>query len=79
MMDKVGEIATALIISAVISTGISVTKQQTQERLLEDNLKVTKELSHAVTDLKVQLAVFSERYVTHKDLEKKLQGDKDGS
>lgn len=79
MLDKISEVVTALVISAVISTGISIAKQQTQERLLEDNMKVTKELALAVTELRVQLAVFGERYVTREELEKKLKGGKDGS
>ena len=35
-------------------------------------MKVTKELALAVTDLRIQLATFGERYITREELEKKL-------
>ena len=81
MIDKLGEVAVALVVSAVISTGVSVSKQQTYERLLEDNLKVTSELASAVNKLETGLAVFGERYITRKELESTLdkrEGDYSG-
>ena len=72
-MSKATEIVTALVISGVVSVGISIKDQGVQGALLESNLKVTKELTLAVTDLRVQLAVFGERYVTREELEKKMK------
>ena len=72
MMDKAAEVVTALVISAVVSVGISIKEQEIQKVLLEENMKVTKELALAVTDLRIQLATFGERYITREELEKKL-------
>ena len=72
MMDKAAEVVTALIISAVVSVGISIKEQEVQKVLLQENMKVTKELALAVTDLRIQLATFGERYITRGELEKKL-------
>ena len=80
MMDKAAEVITALVISAVVSVGISIKEQEVQKILLQENMKVTKELALAVTDLRVQLATFGERYITREELEKKLtKGGSDGS
>lgn len=72
MMDKAAEVVTALVISAVVSVGISLKEQEVQKVLLQENMKVTKELALAVTDLRIQLATFGERYITREELEKKL-------
>jgi hypothetical protein len=72
MMDKVAEVITALVISAVVSVGISMKEQEVQKVLLKENMAVTKELALAVTDLRIQLATFGERYITREELEKKL-------
>lgn len=72
MMDKAAEVVTALIISAVVSVGISIKEQEVQKVLLQENMKVTKELALAVTDLRIQLATFGERYITREELDKKL-------
>lgn len=80
MMDKVAEVVTALVISAVVSVGISIKEQEVQKVLLQENMKVTKELALAVTDLRIQLATFGERYITREELEKKLNKEsKDGT
>lgn len=71
-MDKAAEVVTALVISAVVSVGISIKEQEVQKVLLQENMKVTKELALAVTDLRIQLATFGERYITREELEKKL-------
>lgn len=79
-MDKVAEVVTALVISAVVSVGISMKEQEVQKVLLKENMAVTKELALAVTDLRIQLATFGERYITREELEKKLiKGDANGS
>jgi hypothetical protein len=69
----------ALVVSAIISATTAITTQQVHGRLLEDNIEATKQLSGAVTDLRLQLGIFSERYVTREELEKRLRdfrGDK---
>ena len=79
MPDIVKEVVTALVVSLFVSLGMSWKESDTQKRLLEDNMVVTKELALAVTELRVQLAVFGERYITREELEKKLKGVHNGS
>jgi hypothetical protein len=74
MWTRASEVATALVISGVVSVGISIKDQGIQAALLENNMKVTKELTTAVTDLRLQLAIYGERYVTRDELDKKLKG-----
>lgn len=70
--DRAAEVITALVISALVSFGLSLRETDTQRRLLEDNVKVTHNLAIAVTELRVQLAVFGEKYVTREELERRL-------
>ena len=80
MIGSVNEVATALVVSFIISLGVSLKGQDTQKRLLEDNIQVTKDLSKAVSDLKVEIAVFAERYATKDDLDRKvMKGAPNGS
>ena len=72
--DIVKESVTALVVSLFVSLGMSWKEADTQKRLLEDNLAVTKELALAVTELRVQLAVFGERYISREEFEKKIKG-----
>ena len=72
--DTVKESVTALLVSLFVSFGIHWKEADTQKRLLEDNMAVTKELALAVTELRVQLAVFGERYISREEFEKKIKG-----
>lgn len=72
--DIVKESVTALVVSLFVSLGMSWKEADTQKRLLEDNMAVTKELALAVTELRVQLAVFGERYISREEFEKKIKG-----
>lgn len=71
--DIVKESVTALVVSLFVSLGMSWKEADTQKRLLEDNMAVTKELALAVTELRVQLAVFGERYISREEFEKKIK------
>lgn len=62
----------ALVVSAAISGSTAIINQGMQGRLLEDNINATRELSKTMTDLRLQLGVFSERYVTREELDRKL-------
>ena len=79
MIADVPQIATALIVSAVVSIGASIVKQDVQGRLLEDNILVTKELAKEVSNLNTTIAVFQEKYVTKKELEEKIKEAPDGT
>lgn len=72
--DIVKESVTALVVSLFVSLGMYWKEADTQKRLLEDNMAVTKELALAVTELRVQLAVFGERYISREEFEKKIKG-----
>ncbi len=72
--DIVKESVTALVVSLFVSLGMSWKEADTQKRLLEDNMAVTKDLVLAVTELRVQLAVFGERYISREEFEKKIKG-----
>lgn len=64
MMDSMTNVITAVVISAVVSGGSAIVNQTVQGRLLEDNIKATRELSKTMTDLRIELGVLSERFVT---------------
>lgn len=72
--DIIKESVTALVVSLFVSLGMAWKEADTQKRLLEDNMAVTKELALAVTELRVQLAVFGERYISREEFEKKIKG-----
>ncbi len=71
--DIIKESVTALVVSLFVSLGMAWKESDTQKRLLEDNMAVTKELALAVTELRVQLAVFGERYISREEFEKKIK------
>lgn len=64
MMDAMTNVVTAVVISAIVSGGSAVMNQAVQGRLLEDNIKATRELSKTMTNLSIELGVLSERFVT---------------
>jgi hypothetical protein len=72
-MDVVKSILPALAISAIVSGGTAVMNQQVHGRLLEDNIKATQDLSRVMQDLRFQLGIFSERYVTREELDRRLE------
>lgn len=78
MIADIPQIVTALVISTVISVGAQLMKVDLQERLLEDNISVTKDLSKEVNNLSTQLAVFQEKYVTKEELANKLKEETNG-
>lgn len=64
MMDSMTNVVIAVVISAIVSGGSAVMNQAVQGRLLEDNIKATRELSKTMTTLSIELGVLSERFVT---------------
>ena len=64
MMDSMTNVVTAVVISAIVSGGSAIMNQSVQGRLLEDNIKATRELSKTMTTLSIELGVLSERFVT---------------
>lgn len=74
LTDLAKSILIPLTISAIAVVGNVVYSAGVQSKLLEQNIEATSKLSSAVVDLRVQLSIFGERYVTREELERKLQG-----
>lgn len=72
--DAIKNIVVSLSISAIAVVGNIAYTAAVQSRLLEQNMTATENLSKAVVDLRIQLSVFGERYVTREELERKLLG-----
>ena len=62
-----------LVVSAVLGLASVVYNAGTQKTLLENNIIVTQQLSQAVTELRLQMAVYGEKFITRDELEKRLQ------
>lgn len=71
--------AVPIVVSAVLALGGQFVAQSKYSLLLEQNIAATSELSKAVTDLRLQMAVFGEKYVTRKELDRRLKEKKNGS
>lgn len=77
--DLLKQITIPIIVSAVLALGgqyISATKQSV---LWEQNITATSDLAKAVTDLRLQMAVFGEKYVTREELKRELKEVRNGS
>lgn len=70
MSDMVKTVGAALAVSALTTLGGMVLSQGTVQRLLEDNIAVTRELTRTVTDLRLLIA---EKYVTKEEFERRLK------
>lgn len=79
--DLLEKVIPALVVSALVSVGVSIKDQSVQQRLLEDNLKVTKSLAETVQEIQITLAVFGERYITKAEVQQLIskRGDPDGA
>lgn len=64
MLGNLNDIMTPLIVAGVVSVGAAVVDNQTQNRLLEDNIKATQKLTESVIELNTKIAVFEKTYVT---------------
>lgn len=72
LYDLSKQVLIPLIISVVIGVYNVLQRSEQSESLLRTNIEVTSQLSQAVTDLRIQMATFSEKYVTRTELERKL-------
>lgn len=72
--DAIKNILIPLTVSAIAVVGNVVYTAGIQQKLLQQNMEATENLSKAVVDLRIQLSVFGERYVTREELERKLLG-----
>lgn len=71
-MIDMNSILPALITSAIISGGTAVMNQSLQSRLLEDNIEATKKLSESIVDLKVQIGILNEKFVTKDEFNSRI-------
>lgn len=74
LSDVAKSIIIPLAVSAIAVVGNVVYTSGVQGELLKQNIEATGSLSKAVVDLRIQLSVFGERYVTREELERKLLG-----
>ena len=72
LAELVRQATVPLIVSAAIGGYNILQRAEYSESLLRQNIEVTAELSRAVTDLRLQMATFSEKYVTRDELERKI-------
>ena len=66
------QVAIPLITSLIIAVSTVLYNAGTQKVLLEQNIVATAELSKVVTDLRLQMAVGQEKYVSRQELEQRL-------
>lgn len=75
-MLRLAELAKQAIVPLVVSAAIGgyniLQEADRSKTLLKQNIEVTSELSKAVNDLRFQMAIFQEKYVTREELERKL-------
>ena len=72
LAELIRQATVPLIVSAAIGGYNILQRAEYSESLLRQNIEVTAELSRAVTDLRLQMATFSEKYVTRDELERKI-------
>lgn len=77
--DLMKQVAIPLVVSSVLALGGQYVASSKQAILLEQNIKATSELSKAVTDLRLQMAIFGEKYVTREELKRELKEVKNGA
>lgn len=69
----IGQALLPLIVTGVVSLFVFFINSKTQATLLQQNIKSTEALSGAVNELRIQLGIFGERYVTRDEFERKLR------
>ncbi|UMO76443.1 hypothetical protein DNAM_150 [Pseudomonas phage BroderSalsa] len=80
MDNLIKSIGPSLVISAVVALFGFFMNANTQTKLLEQNIQTTHALSEAVTELRLQLGITKEKYVTRDELNTRLKEFKrDGS
>lgn len=62
-----------VVATAVVALGTFFLNARTQSTLLSQNIKSTEALSGAVNDLRLQLTIFGERYVTRDEMDRKIR------
>lgn len=79
LSEVMKQVAIPLVVSSVLALGGQYVASSKQALLLEQNIQATSELSRAVTDLRLQMAIFGEKYVTREELKRELKEITHGS
>lgn len=79
MDGLVNGVLAPLVVSLAIAFGARFVDSSTDSAFLKENIEVTKALKDSMVDLKIQLSVFGERYVTREELNSRMREVKDGS
>lgn len=74
MFDHLFEqVGMPLVVTAVVFLFSYFMNSKAQTALLGQNIKTTELLAEAVNELRLQLGIFGERYVTRDELDRKLR------
>ena len=68
-----------LVVSLAIAFGARFVDSSTDSAFLKENIEVTKALKDSMVDLKIQLSIFGERYVTREELNNRIKEVANGS
>lgn len=73
-------IVASLVLSAIMVVSSAVITGEKQEVLLQQNMQTTAKLTDAVTDLRIDMAIAKEKYITREELRVELnRGRQNGS
>lgn len=80
MAELAKSVGIPLVITAIMSVANVIYTADTQRVLLTQNVEATKELSKAVTELRIEVATDRGKYVTREELRAELErGHRNGS
>lgn len=79
LSDGVKQLVIPLVVAAVTSLGALLYTADTQRVLLQQNIKVTEELSKVVTDLRIEVAKDRSKYITREEFNAELKEIRRGS
>lgn len=79
MAEVLKSVGIPLVITAVMSVGNLLYNAETQRVLLSENIGATKELSKAVTELRIEVAADRNKYVTREEFRVELKEIRRGS
>lgn len=79
MDGLINGVVAPLVISLAIALGARYVDSSTDSAFLKENIEVTKALKDSMVDLKIQLSIFGERYVTREELNNRIKEMANGS
>lgn len=80
LLEHGKSLVASLILSAIMVVSSAVITGEKQELLLQQNMQTTAKLTDAVTDLRIDMAIAKEKYVTKDELRVELnRGRQNGS